>query len=96
MTVMGTAADTGTTVSFKPDPEIFDEVIFSYDTLRSRMRELAFLNKGLTITLTDNREDSKKQEIFHYAGGITEFVQFLNEGKDPVNPTVISFEGEKG
>lgn len=95
MTVMGTAADTGTTVSFKPDPEIFDEVIFSYDTLRSRMRELAFLNKGLTITLTDNREGSKKQEIFHYAGGITEFVQFLNEGKDPVNPTVISFEGEK-
>ena len=95
MTVTGTANDTGTTVSFLPDAEIFDSIIFSYDTLRSRMRELAFLNKGLTITLTDFRGDEPHQEIFHYAGGITEFVQFLNEGKDPINTSIISFEGEK-
>lgn len=59
------------------------------------MRELAFLNKGLTITLTDNRDGATHQDVFHYAGGITEFVQFLNEGKDLVDPAVIAFEGEK-
>ena len=79
-----------------PDPEIFKEgTDFSYDTLKIRVRELAFLNKGLKITLTDNREGVKKSEQFHYAGGITEFVRYLNQGKDLVNKDVIAFEGEK-
>lgn len=95
MTVTGKAKGTGTTVTFKPDPEIFEDTVFSYDTLRARMRELAFLNKGLTITLTDKRPGKEQQDVFHYAGGITEFVQFLNKDKDLVNPTVIAFEGEK-
>ena len=79
-----------------PDPEIFKEgTDFSYETLKVRVRELAFLNKGLKITLTDNREGVKKSEQFHYAGGITEFVKYLNQGKDLVNKDVIAFEGEK-
>lgn len=96
MTVVGESHDTGTIVTFMPDPEIFKEgTDFSYDTLKVRVRELAFLNKGLKITLTDNREGAKKSEQFHYAGGITEFVRYLNQGKDLVNKDVIAFEGEK-
>ena len=96
MTVVGESHDTGTIVTFMPDPEIFKEgTDFSYDTLKVRVRELAFLNKGLKITLTDNREGAKKSEQFHYAGGITEFVRYLNQGKDLVNKNVIAFEGEK-
>lgn len=96
MTVIGESHDTGTIVTFMPDPEIFKEgTDFSYDTLKIRVRELAFLNKGLKITLTDNREGVKKSEQFHYAGGITEFVRYLNQGKDLVNKDVIAFEGEK-
>ena len=96
MTVVGESHDTGTIVTFMPDPEIFKEgTDFSYDTLKIRVRELAFLNKGLKITLTDNREGGKKSEQFHYAGGITEFVRYLNQGKDLVNKDVIAFEGEK-
>lgn len=96
MTVVGESHDTGTIVTFMPDPEIFKEgTDFSYDTLKIRVRELAFLNKGLKITLTDNREGVKKSEQFHYAGGITEFVRYLNQSKDLVNKDVIAFEGEK-
>lgn len=96
MTVVGESHDTGTIVTFMPDPEIFKEgTNFSYETLKVRVRELAFLNKGLKITLTDNREGAKKSEQFHYAGGITEFVKYLNQGKDLVNKDVIAFEGEK-
>ena len=96
MRTYGETDETGTSVTFKPDIEIFKEGIdFDYETLKIRMRELAFLNKGLTITLTDNRDGATHQDVFHYAGGITEFVQFLNEGKDLVDPSVISFEGEK-
>ena len=96
MKTYGETNETGTSVTFKPDAEIFREGIdFDYDTLKIRMRELAFLNKGLTITLTDQRDGASRQEVFHYAGGITEFVKFLNEGKDLVDPSVISFEGEK-
>ena len=96
MTVVGESHDTGTIVTFMPDPEIFKEgTDFSYETLKVRVRELAFLNKGLKITLTDNREGVKKSEQFHYAGGITEFVKYLNQGKDLVNKDVIAFEGEK-
>ena len=96
MKTYGETKETGTSVTFKPDIEIFKEgVDFDYDTLKIRMRELAFLNKGLTITLTDLRDGATHEEKFHYAGGITEFVQFLNEGKDLVDPAVIAFEGEK-
>ena len=96
MTIVGKTKETGTIVTFQPDPQIFKEgVSFDYTTLKERMRELAFLNKGLTITLTDQREGQEKQDVFSYAGGITEYVRYLNEGKDVVNPEVISFEGER-
>ena len=96
MTIVGKTRETGTIVSFLPDPEIFTEgTRFDYETLKERMRELAFLNKGLTITLTDKRAGQKQQAVFNYAGGITEYVQYLNEGKDVVNQQVIAFEGEK-
>ncbi len=96
MKTYGETEETGTEVSFKPDAQIFKEgTDFDYDTLKIRMRELAFLNKGLTITLTDNRDNATRQDVFCYAGGIVEFVNFLNEGKDLVDPGVISFEGEK-
>lgn len=96
MKVIGDADDTGTIVTFKPDPEIFKEgTDFSYDTLKVRIRELAFLNKGLNITLTDKRPGAEKTESFHYAGGITEFVKYLNDGKELINSQVIAFEGEK-
>ena len=96
MRTYGKTKETGTSVTFKPDPEIFKEgVDFEFDVLKVRMRELAFLNKGLTITLTDVRDGAKRQEVFSYAGGITEFVKFLNEGKDVVNEKIIAFEGEK-
>ncbi len=96
MTIVGKTKETGTIVTFMPDPQIFKEgTSFDYTTLKERMRELAFLNKGLTITLTDKREGQEKQDVFNYAGGITEYVHYLNEGKDVVNPEIISFEGER-
>ena len=96
MKTFGETTETGTQVTFKPDGEIFKEgTDFDYDTLKVRMRELAFLNKGLTITLTDVRDGATHQDVFCYAGGIVEFIKFLNEGKDLVDPGVISFEGEK-
>ena len=96
MKVLGTTKETGTTVSFMPDPEIFKEgTDFDFNTLKERMRELAFLNKGLTITLADKRAGREQEVQFNYAGGITEYVEYLNEGKDLVHPRVISFEGEK-
>lgn len=83
----------GTKVWFKPDPEIFPDTAYDFETLRIRLRELAFLNKGLTITLTDKRKDRK--EVYHYEGGLKSFVEFLNENRNPVNSTVISLEGIK-
>ncbi len=83
----------GTKVWFKPDSEIFPDTVYDFETLKIRLRELAFLNKGLTITLTDKRTD--KKEIYYYEGGLTSFVQFLNENRTPVHPTVISLEGIK-
>ena len=83
----------GTKVWFKPDSEIFPDTIYDFETLKIRLRELAFLNKGLTITLADKRTD--KKEIYYYEGGLTSFVQFLNENRTPVNQTVISLEGIK-
>ena len=86
--------ETGTKVSFKPDHEIFPDTVYDFDTLKTRLRELAFLNKGLHITLTDKRGQGKS-EVYCYEGGLTSFVEFLNENKQPVNPTVIALEGEK-
>lgn len=92
LTVIGDCTDRGTKVTFLPDPEIFSETEFHSDTLASRLRELAFLNMGIHITLLDERTD-KKQE-FHYDGGIVSFVEYLNENKNPLHK-VIHFEKQK-
>ena len=83
----------GTKVWFKPDSEIFPDTVYDFETLKISLSELAFLNMGLTITLADKRTD--KKEIYYYEGGLTSFVQFLNENRTPVNQTVISLEGIK-
>ena len=90
----GDCESTGTTVHFKPDATIFTETEYSYDTLRLRIRELAFLNKGITISLTDERAEDKS-ETFHFAGGIIEYVEFMDKDKDKINPKPIYLEGEK-
>lgn len=86
---------TGTTVTFKPDPEIFTEsTIFDYDTLKTRVRELAFLNRGLRIILCDDRGEEKKKEEFVYEGGISEYVKYLNKNKTPIHQDIVHLEGE--
>lgn len=90
--VVGDASETGTKISFKPDPTIFEEVIFKYETLEYRLRELAFLNKGVKIIFDDKRTD--RGELFYYEGGIRQFVEFLNRKKDPIHEKVIYVEGE--
>jgi len=92
--IIGKTKETGTSVFFKPDADIFSELVFSYDTLRHRIRELAFLNKGLNITLEDKREGKEKKESFHYEGGIIEFVDYANRGKEKLTPEIIYFEKE--
>jgi DNA gyrase subunit B len=93
--VTGKSKETGTTVSFKPDPEIFTELRYNYDTLANRLREMAFLNAGLKISLTDERDDAPRSEIFHYKGGITEFVGFLRGSRKPLHPKVVFIEAER-
>ena len=86
---------TGTKVTFLPDPEIFEDTVYDYDTLKKRMREMAFLTKGLRITLTDKREDAgHHSESFFYEGGIKEYVRFLNEGTKPLYEKIMYFEGK--
>ena len=86
---------TGTTVTFKPDPDIFDTDIFDYETLKTRVRELAFLNKGLRLTLRDDRDDEDTTgETFHYEGGISEYVKYLNLNKTPIQSDIIHLSGE--
>ena len=85
----------GTKVTFLPDKEVFETTVFDFDTLKQRLREVAFLTKGLRITLTDERENPPKERSFHYEGGIREFVQYLNKGKTPLYPDVIDCEGMK-
>jgi DNA gyrase subunit B len=87
------AGDTGTTISFLPDSEIFEELDMNADTLIQRMRETAFLTKGLHLKLTDERAEGKTAE-FHYEGGIRDFVAHINEAKDPIHKTIVYFEGE--
>jgi DNA gyrase subunit B len=86
----------GTTVTFKPDPQVFDEVDFDYVVLESRMRQQAFLNAGLRITLKDLRQDPVKIKQFHYEGGIRSFVEHVNRNKTPLHEDVIFFSGSKG
>ncbi len=98
LTVMGECDinRTGTTVTFKPDPDIFDTTIYDYTTLMVRTRELAFLNKGLRLTLRDDRDDiDTTGETFHYEGGIGEYVRYLNKNKTPIHEEIIHLEGEE-
>jgi DNA gyrase subunit B len=89
--VVGKAKGTGTTVKFKPDPEIFTTLEFHWQTLADRLRQLAFLNKGTTIILTDEREEKPQQETFFAKGGLIEFVQWLNRNKKPLHPKPVPF-----
>ena len=91
--VVGDAKNTGTTIQFRPDEEIFDDVDFNFETLEYRLREMAFLNKGIKIILEDKRKNIKKE--FHYEGGIKSFVQYVNKNKTPIQKEIIYFESEK-
>jgi DNA gyrase subunit B len=90
---VGKARGHGSTVAFWPDPDIFEETEFRFETLANRMREMAFLNAGLRITLTDERGEGKS-EVYQYAGGIRDFVAHINATKEPVHPQIIYFEGQ--
>ena len=96
MKIVGTTDKTGTEVTFQPDPEMFDEVIYSYETLHERMREEAFLNAGLSIAITDNRGSEPVSETMCYEGGIREFVTWTNQKKTVIHPDVIYVSGAKG
>ncbi|MCH5273624.1 MAG: DNA topoisomerase (ATP-hydrolyzing) subunit B [Lachnospiraceae bacterium] len=91
--VIGDSERTGTTVTFLPDDTIFEETVFEFDTLKSRLREMAFLTKGIKIILRDKREEEEKVREFHYEGGIREYVEYLNKNKEVLYPTVIYCEG---
>ncbi|MDD3350748.1 MAG: DNA gyrase subunit B, partial [Eubacteriales bacterium] len=96
LTIVGESGNkTGSRTMFKPDAEIFEELEFSYETLEHRLREMAFLNKGIKILLKDERDGEKKQELFHYEGGIREFVKHMNKNKEVIHPDVIYFEYQK-
>ena len=93
--MVGETKEKGTAIIFKPDADIFDEIDFEYETLEYRLRELAFLNRGIEITLTDKRVGEEKEEKFYYNGGIREFVKYLNKNKKPIHNKIIYFEIEK-
>ena len=97
LTVVGDceADRTGTEVTFLPDAEIFEETVFDYDVLKQRLREMAFLTKGLRITLRDERQGLEREKVFHYEGGIREFVTYLNKSKEVLYPEIIYCEGDK-
>ncbi|WP_415942282.1 DNA topoisomerase (ATP-hydrolyzing) subunit B [Mitsuokella multacida] len=95
LTVVGTTTETGTRVHFVPDPEIFSVTTYSYETLRHRLRELSFLNHGITIGLHDERVEPVRSEQFHFDGGISSFVEHLNRKKEVLNPEPIYFNGVK-
>ena len=90
---VGKARGHGSTVAFWPDPDIFEETEFRFETLSNRMREMAFLNAGLRITLSDERDEGKS-EVYEYAGGIRDFVAHINASKEPVHPQIVYFEGK--
>ena len=91
---IGTTDRTGTTVRFKPDSQIFETTIFDFDVLKTRLQELAFLNKGLRITLSDKRGEGRS-ESFHYEGGLVQFIEYLNEAKEAITPSVISIDNTR-
>ena len=91
---VGETAETGTKVTFYPDAEIFETIEFNYDTVRTRLREVAYLNKGLKINLIDNRPGQEKNETFHYEGGILDFVDYLNRAKETLFPRSLYIEKE--
>lgn len=95
LTKIGESDEHGTKVLFKPDHEIFEDTVFDFEVLSSRLRELAFLNKGIAITLIDKREDEERVEKYHYEGGIKEFVSYLNRNKEVLHESPIYVEGEK-
>ena len=96
MKIIGDTDHTGTTVTFKPDPEMFDTLDYDYETLHTRMREQAFLNAGLRITITDARAGQEQSETMCYEGGIREFVTYINRNKTPLHEEVIYLSGAKG
>lgn len=93
--VVGETTETGTYVHFLPDAEIFDDTVYDYDTLRHRLRELSFLNRGITITLSDERGEELRKEVFYFEGGISSFVEHLNRNKEVINPEPVYFNGTK-
>ncbi len=95
MTVVGDTDRTGTVVRFHPDPEMFDETVYDYDTLHTRMREQAFLNAGLRISTEDRREGKEQKDVMHYAGGIREFVSYINRNKNALHEDVIYMSGSR-
>jgi len=95
LTVIGMAAGTGTTVHFKPDPEIFNTLEYSWNTLSERLRQLAFLNGGISIVITDEREEQPKTETFYYKGGLVEFVSWLNRNKKILHPKPVAFSATR-
>lgn len=96
LTEIGTTERHGTTVTFLPDKEIFEETVFEYSTIKHRLREMAFLTRGLRISLTDRREEGKKTDSFHYEGGIMEYVSYLNKNQTVLYDKIIYCEGKKG
>ncbi len=92
---IGTTDRTGSTITFLPDDTIFEETVFDYDILKERLRETAFLTKGLKINLTDKREEQENTKTFHYEGGIKEYVQYLNKGRTALYPDIIYCEGKR-
>ncbi|QHQ60278.1 DNA topoisomerase (ATP-hydrolyzing) subunit B [Anaerocolumna sedimenticola] len=93
--VIGETDRTGTTVTFLPDKEIFEETVFDYEVLKQRLREMAFLTKNLKIILKDDRVEPQVEREFHYAGGIKEYVEYLNRHKDPIYPEIVYCEGNR-
>ena len=95
MKVIGQTDHTGTEVVFKPDPEMFEDTVYDYDTLHKRMREQAFLNAGVRILMADRRAGQEREESMHYEGGIREFVTFINKNKSPLHENVIYMSGSR-
>ena len=96
MTIVGTSETTGTTVTFKPDPQIFEDTVYDYETLRTRLREEAFLTAGLRIRVADNRPGQEREHSMQYNGGIREFVTWLNKNREPIHPEVIYMSAQRG
>ncbi len=96
MKIVGTTQKTGTEVTFQPDPEMFDTLVYDYEVLHERMREEAFLNAGLTITITDDRSEEKRSDTMCFEGGIREFVTWSNRNKTPIHEDVIYMSGSRG